>query len=121
MPVCRRSRPRVPVGRRLFQYAGHDVAPWRYGVALVRSEETAMHAMDMIKSHPEVRGNTNDVLVRCIEECLRLRHDLHLVCRRLHWRRRSAMELRQCIRLEPRLRGPLPRHGRACVTPHRQQ
>ena len=28
-----------------------------------------MHAMDMIRTHPHVRGNTNDTLIRCIEEC----------------------------------------------------
>ena len=28
-----------------------------------------MHAMDMIRTHPHVRGNTNDALIRCIEEC----------------------------------------------------
>jgi hypothetical protein len=28
-----------------------------------------MHAHQMISTHPQVRGNTNDVLIRCIEEC----------------------------------------------------
>src|SRR3546814_9593377 len=30
---------------------------------------TAMHAHEMISTHPQVRGNTNDSLIRCIEEC----------------------------------------------------
>lgn len=29
-----------------------------------------MHAREMISTHPDVRGNTNDSLIRCIEECL---------------------------------------------------
>jgi len=28
-----------------------------------------MHAMEMIRTHPHVRANTNDALIRCIEEC----------------------------------------------------
>jgi hypothetical protein len=28
-----------------------------------------MHAHEMISTHPHVRGNTNDALIRCIEEC----------------------------------------------------
>ena len=28
-----------------------------------------MHAMQMISTHPDVRGSTNDVLIGCIEEC----------------------------------------------------
>lgn len=28
-----------------------------------------MHAQQMIGTHPHVRGNTNDALVRCIEAC----------------------------------------------------
>lgn len=28
-----------------------------------------MHVQQMISTHPHVRGNTNDALIRCIEEC----------------------------------------------------
>lgn len=28
-----------------------------------------MNAREMIASHPDVKGNVNDALVRCIEEC----------------------------------------------------
>ena len=28
-----------------------------------------MHAQQMISTHPHVKGNTNDALIRCIEEC----------------------------------------------------
>lgn len=32
------------------------------------AEVKSMHAREMISSHPHV-GNTNDALIRCIEEC----------------------------------------------------
>jgi hypothetical protein len=28
-----------------------------------------MQAHEMISTHPDVRGSTNDALIRCIEEC----------------------------------------------------
>jgi hypothetical protein len=28
-----------------------------------------MHAHQMISTHPHVKGNTNDALIRCVEEC----------------------------------------------------
>ena len=28
-----------------------------------------MHAMQMIASHPQVRGSANDALIRCVEDC----------------------------------------------------
>lgn len=28
-----------------------------------------MHAREMISSHPHVKGNTNDALIQCIEQC----------------------------------------------------
>lgn len=28
-----------------------------------------MHVQEMISTHPQVRGQTNDALIRCIEEC----------------------------------------------------
>jgi hypothetical protein len=28
-----------------------------------------MQVQEMIATHPDVRGNTNDALIRCIEEC----------------------------------------------------
>ncbi|WP_291618042.1 four-helix bundle copper-binding protein [Bradyrhizobium sp.] len=31
--------------------------------------ESSMQAQAMISTHPQVRGNTNDALIRCIEEC----------------------------------------------------
>jgi len=31
--------------------------------------EIPMHAQQMIRTHPHMRGQTNDALIRCIEEC----------------------------------------------------
>jgi hypothetical protein len=31
--------------------------------------EIPMHAQQMIRTHPLMRGQTNDALIRCIEEC----------------------------------------------------
>jgi hypothetical protein len=31
--------------------------------------DKAMQVQEMIATHPDVRGNTNDALIRCIEEC----------------------------------------------------
>jgi hypothetical protein len=32
-------------------------------------QEAPMHARQMISTHPQARGDANDVLIRCIEEC----------------------------------------------------
>jgi hypothetical protein len=31
--------------------------------------EAAMHAQQIIATHPHVRGNTNDALIACVEDC----------------------------------------------------
>ncbi len=28
-----------------------------------------MHALQIISSHPDVQGNVNEALIRCLEEC----------------------------------------------------
>jgi hypothetical protein len=35
----------------------------------IPEKERPMHALEIISTHPHVRGNTNDALIRCIEEC----------------------------------------------------
>lgn len=35
-----------------------------------------MHAHEMVRTHPHVKGNANDALIRCIEEC----YDCAQVC-----------------------------------------
>jgi hypothetical protein len=57
-----------------------------------------MHAMQMISSHPDVRGNTNDVLIRCIEECYDCAQAC-IACADACLAEQMVAELRQCIRL----------------------
>jgi hypothetical protein len=57
-----------------------------------------MHAQEMIRTHPDVRGNTNEALIRCIEEC----YDCAQACTSCAdacLGEAMVMELRQCIRL----------------------
>jgi hypothetical protein len=57
-----------------------------------------MHAQQMISTHPEVKGNTNDVLIRCIEEC----YDCAQTCTSCAdacLGEEAVQRLRQCIRL----------------------
>ena len=58
-----------------------------------------MHAQEMIRTHPDVKGNTNDALIRCIEEC----YDCAQVCTSCAdacLGEAMVAELRQCIRLD---------------------
>ncbi len=58
-----------------------------------------MHAEQMISNHPEVRGNTNDVLIRCIEQC----YDCAQACTSCAdacLAEDEVAQLRQCIRLD---------------------
>ncbi|HEX2117373.1 MAG TPA: four-helix bundle copper-binding protein [Alphaproteobacteria bacterium] len=57
-----------------------------------------MHAQEMIRTHPDVKGNTNDALIRCIEEC----YDCAQACTSCADAcigEDMVKELRQCIRL----------------------
>jgi len=57
-----------------------------------------MHAQEMIRSHPQVQGNTNDALIRCIEECF----DCAQVCTSCAdacLAEDKVKDLAQCIRL----------------------
>lgn len=57
-----------------------------------------MHAMEMLRTHPDVGGRTNDALIRCIEEC----YDCAQVCTSCAdacLGEESVKALRQCIRL----------------------
>jgi hypothetical protein len=58
-----------------------------------------MHVQSMISTHPHVRGNTNDVLIRCIEECF----DCAAVCTSCAdacLGEKMVADLTQCIRLD---------------------
>ena len=57
-----------------------------------------MHAMEIISTHPDVGGSTNDVLIRCIEECVDCAQQC-VVCADACLAEQMVAELRQCIRL----------------------
>ena len=57
-----------------------------------------MHTHAMIAAHPDVRGNTNDTLIRCIEAC----HDCAVACTSCADAcigEDMVQQLTQCIRL----------------------
>jgi hypothetical protein len=57
-----------------------------------------MHAMEMIRTHPDARGNTNDALIRCIEECYDCAQSC-ISCADACLAEPMVKELTQCIRL----------------------
>ena len=57
-----------------------------------------MHAQQMISSHPDVRGNTNDSLIRCIEQCYECAQTC-TVCADACLGEEMVQHLKQCIRL----------------------
>jgi hypothetical protein len=57
-----------------------------------------MHAQEMIETHPHVQGNTNDALVRCVEE-LSDCAQICTACADACLGEPSVAELVQCIRL----------------------
>lgn len=57
-----------------------------------------MHAQQMIKTHPHVRGNTNDVLIRCIEACFDCEQAC-IACSDACLGENMVQQLTQCIRL----------------------
>jgi hypothetical protein len=57
-----------------------------------------MHVQEIIRTHPDVRGKTNDALIRCIEEC----YDYASVCTACAdacLGEDMVQKLTQCIRL----------------------
>lgn len=61
-------------------------------------ERQAMHAREMISTHPHVRGSTNDALIRCIEECFDCAQTC-TTCADACLGEEAVAELVQCIRL----------------------
>ncbi|MFC5353859.1 four-helix bundle copper-binding protein [Azospirillum himalayense] len=57
-----------------------------------------MHAREMISTHPQVRGNTNDALIRCIEACYDCAQTC-TTCADACLGEDQVAELVQCIRL----------------------
>jgi hypothetical protein len=58
----------------------------------------AMKAHDMISTHPDVRGNLSQPLVRCIEACFECAQTC-ISCADACLAEEMVQELRQCIRL----------------------
>jgi hypothetical protein len=58
-----------------------------------------MQALEMIAAHPEVRGNTNNALIRCIEECYSCAQ-VCTSCADASLAEDDVQDLRQCIRLD---------------------
>lgn len=57
-----------------------------------------MQAHSMISTHPDVRGNTNDALIRAIEECFSCAQTC-ISCADACLAEHNVDQLRQCIRL----------------------
>lgn len=57
-----------------------------------------MHAQQMIRTHPHVRGNTNDILIRCIEACFDCEQSC-IACADACLGEDMVQHLTQCIRL----------------------
>lgn len=58
-----------------------------------------MTARAMIASHPDVQGNVNEALVRCIDECLACAQTC-VSCADACLAEETVKDLRQCIRLD---------------------
>ena len=56
------------------------------------------HMREMIAAHPDVQGNTNDALIRCIEECYSCAQSC-ASCADACLAEEMMDQLRQCIRL----------------------
>lgn len=57
-----------------------------------------MHTEQIVGTHPDVKGQTNDALIRCIEECYDCAQSC-VSCADACVGESSVAELRQCIRL----------------------
>lgn len=61
--------------------------------------EIIMQAREMIRSHPDVKGNMSEALVRCIEECYACAQAC-TACADACLAEAMVDQLRQCIRLD---------------------
>lgn len=57
-----------------------------------------MHTEQILSTHPQVRGSTNEALIQCIEECFDCAQ-VCTVCADACLGEKMLDELRQCIRL----------------------
>src|SRR5262249_21957093 len=65
----------------------------------VPSGAVHMQVREMISSHPGVRGNVNDALIQCIEECFSCTQ-MCISCADACLAEQDPSQLRQCIRLD---------------------
>jgi hypothetical protein len=56
------------------------------------------HMQQMISTHPQVQGNTNEALIRCLEECYSCAQTC-ISCADACLAEDMVDQLRQCIRL----------------------
>jgi hypothetical protein len=61
--------------------------------------EVLMHARDIISTHPDVKGNISEALVRCIDECYACAPAC-TACADACVAEEMVQQLRQCIRLD---------------------
>src|SRR3982751_2702232 len=66
--------------------------------SVAQPKETPMQNEQMIAAHPDVQGNLNPALVRCIEECLACGQAC-TSCADACLSEESVTQMRQCIRL----------------------
>src|SRR3546814_6366558 len=57
-----------------------------------------MYAQEIIRTHPHAQGNTNDVLIRCVEECYACAQAC-TACADACLGEQMVQQLTQCIRL----------------------
>jgi DNA phosphorothioation-dependent restriction protein DptG len=58
-----------------------------------------MHAREMIRTHPDVKGDMSEALVRCIEECYACAQTC-TACADACLAEETVQDLKQCIRLD---------------------
>ncbi|HWX51118.1 MAG TPA: four-helix bundle copper-binding protein [Roseomonas sp.] len=58
-----------------------------------------MRAQEMIRTHPQVKGNVNDALIRCIEECYSCAQTC-IACADACLGEQMVQQLAQCVRLD---------------------
>lgn len=68
-----------------------------------------MHVQEIIRMHPHVRGNTNEAVIRCIEECYACASAC-TACSDACLGEDMVQQLTQCIPPRPRLRRCARRH-----------
>src|SRR5581483_5925996 len=88
--------PLVATGANLATASGPNAAVGRTRNTTARGN--TMHAQEIIRTHPHVRGNTNDALVRCIEACYDCAQAC-IACADACLGEDTVKELTQCIRL----------------------